>query len=436
MNNTEIYNVLDNISFQYDKSDRHDLIFSDQEAIRLFLNKHQISFEVRNNKVYVDKLDLPFKFFINRQEFIDTCKEKDSNYDIVIKNYSNDNTLIYTNGITKINGETSNSFLIENSKAYFQSKNLFKDLNQKRNDDFEFVDFFSESNRNIIFSSLVEKKRLKFEFKNAGAFELSETIDFLSLVNKFEKSLKEDSKLFPMFLKNAMIAKLINETGDKYIAFFSNIDGILLDAKINLNVYLQGLSLDKIKTEYKEYKQKYFASQSDILSKITSQIIALPVSIAASAFALYKLEDHPLPLSIVAIGLLIYIFYVSFLAKIFVVDVDNLEIGIKHDFELLSQQPFFIDHSDELVFFTNIKSSLIKRLKNLLFGLKFLTISVWAVSSSLILYATMLLWKWKLEDVTVGGGIIFLSIFLMASFTVYTLVLFKRNVDFGDNQLS
>ena len=127
---------------------------------------------------------------------------------------------------------------------------------------------------------------------------------------------------------------------------------------LNYNVFLHELSLDKIKTDYKEYKQKYFASQNDILSKISTQVLALPISIAASAFSLFNLKGELFPTLIVIFGLVSYIIYVTFIVKIYFSDINNLNILSQRDFQILKIHPFFNENKDELNYFEDIKDNL------------------------------------------------------------------------------
>lgn len=190
-----------------------------------------------------------------------------------------------------------------------------------------------------------------------------------------------------MFLKNSIISNLLYEEKNAFVVFFQKIDAVFYEAKLNYNVFIHELSLDKIKTDYKEYKQKYFASQNDILSKITTQVLALPISIAASAFSLYNLKGEIFPTIIVLFGLVSYIVFVTFIVSIYFTDIINLNVLAQRDYQLLKSHPFFNDNKDELNYFEKIKNKLFERLESLKIGLNIFTFIMWISSTCLVFYS-------------------------------------------------
>ena len=56
----------------------------------------------------------------------------------------------------------------------------------------------------------------------------------------------------------------------------AELNEITNNARINFEIYLNNLSIDKIRKEYDEYKSKYFKDVSEILNNLTQKIIGFP----------------------------------------------------------------------------------------------------------------------------------------------------------------
>jgi len=136
-----------------------------------------------------------------------------------------------------------------------------------------------------------------------------------------------------------MFKVLIKEKlDDRIITLFEKLNEILIIAEQNFELYLNDLSLEKFRTDYIESKEKYFSQLRDILGKITSQVIALPLSITAAAFATYKTSDKPILFILVLISFLLFSIYSFFLIRLYKFDVIDLDLSFKRDFKKLSEK--------------------------------------------------------------------------------------------------
>ncbi|PHR48043.1 MAG: hypothetical protein COA32_05820 [Fluviicola sp.] len=411
--------------YSYDIGDTKNLIFEINEELISFLRSSSILFEKRNQSIIVEKENLPYAYFHNEVEFYNVVKKKHFEKNVVISNYKVENqSLILEDEKVYLNGKETQNFLFANALAYFEAIQFFKNCHD--NDDqenFEFVDFYSEANNSIIFSSISEKRRLKLKFKPVGTIPLNTEVNYFSKFSEFKDTYTKERNHFHTFLKNAMISNIASFSGIKFEAFFYKIEKILNDAKLNFNVYLQGLSLEKIQTEYSEYKQAYFKNQNEILSKISNQVVAFPFSIAAISFSLFKLSGNDFPLLLIVLGLVGYVFYTSFLARLLMLDLQKLDKGIHHDFSNLSSQKFFDDHRKELEYFTSIKNDLIERIKKLKLGLFFFVTIVWIVSFGLVIYASKLIFKWEWSDLNARYYIFIPLGFLLLYIAIYKFLI-------------
>jgi len=122
------------------------------------------------------------------------------------------------------------------------------------------------------------------------------------------------------------------------------------------------LSIDKIKKDYDELKSKYFGSLSEILSKLTSQIIALPIAISATLLAIDKVDDVPFFLYFLLFAVFVTSVYLSLLLRIYFRDLRYVEKIFNSDYNTLLSNNFFNKYPDESELFEEIKDRIIKRI--------------------------------------------------------------------------
>lgn len=430
MNPLEIFCFLHDNGFSYDQEITKELQLNYSEELKNILENNLISFELQNSKLVINKRNLPFTFFDDTNEFLTQIRLLDFEKPIIINNYQNSLPAYYSDiyecsKLAKLNYE---NYLLSNAKTFLASNVYFKSKYDENQLNFEFIDDYSISNGTITFSSLSEKKRIKFLFTPTGTIALNPQIDYTSKFNEF-KSLMQESKQYPVFIKRSLIKNLIHSSLNPYLAFFENLDQIINEAKLDFNVYLHELSIDKIKAEYKDYKQKYFSSQNEILNKLTNQIIAVPLSISATVFAISRLEGKVMPLFIVCFGLLCYIGYVSFLIKFFVRDILILHSQASHDYKYLSDQTFFKENKDQLHYFKQVKTSIDDRLHDLYRGLQFFTIIMWFSSTLLLVYIL----SYFLDFSNYIKDIFIFILPLLLFLYIYSTILFKEKlIDFDE----
>jgi hypothetical protein len=337
--------------------------------------------------------DLEYCLFFDEIEFKQKWRKAvNSKKDIAILNfgsipkyYSIEKKICYNNF------SADDSFYFKNLFAYRDFIDFFISKSNGDYSDFQFVDNFDENSRKLFFTSSKEPGKLVISYP-VELPNFDDTINYSNILIKLISSFEPVNKHLPLFIKNE-IFKYFNNKNDctGFVTLFINLKSILALANKNYQIYLHDLSLDKIKTDYKDYKQKYFSSQNEILSKITTQVIALPISIAASAFSLYGLKGEIIPTLIVLFGIVSYIVYVTFILSIYFSDIINLNKLAQKDYNTLKIHPFFLVYIDELSFFNNIKDDLFNRLKSLKMGLNIFTFIMWISSTSLVFFSLKML---------------------------------------------
>lgn len=389
MTNRDFTFKLISFNFHFDSEDTKELQFKDFQSVKAFLKESSFEeYQIKHERLCIKKKDLPFIYFENVNGFVNQIKDKELDKPILINNYKEELQFLYfEKNETFINNVKSDTnFLVKNALAFREVKLLFSDLSNGNIYDIEIVDNYSLSNQVITFISLKDRTKVNLELKPTGTLILDENIDYYSKIVNLKEYLLQEKKQFSVFLKNSIISNLVYEETRKFELFFEKFDKIFHEAKLNFNVFLHELSLDKIKSDYKEYKQKYFASQNEILSKLTTQVIALPVSLSASAFSLYKLKGEFFLILILYFGLISYVVYITFILTIYFKDVVSLNKLAQRDFNILKNHLFFINNKEELDCFEEIKNDLFNRLKTLKNGLRIFTIIIWGSSTALFYY--------------------------------------------------
>ncbi|MDF1547732.1 MAG: hypothetical protein P1P88_07905 [Bacteroidales bacterium] len=278
--------------------------------------------------------------------------------------FDNDRVISYLDGKTYINfQQTDNYYLISNLKAYLEFQSFLKIQESETDDAFYFVDAYNKDLRKISFVSLAEKGRLNiiYDFK-APHFDTE--IDYSKGFERFKACFNEENKSLAKFLKSSMIniaSRFPAETQFKQL--FESLNEIVDKARINFEVYLNNLSIDKIRKDYDEVKSKYFNSLSDILSKLSQKIIALPIGVSATLFAIDKVKDNPFFLYFLMGALLLTSIYISLLLRIHFKDLSYVSRVFHADYNSLLENNFFSKYPEEKTLFEEIKTRITDRIK-------------------------------------------------------------------------
>ena len=418
MTNKELYKQLfkdHSYEWKYDVESTKSFSFAIDAEVEKILTICQVDFEKIQNEIVFQKSNLPFSFFQDLKEYKNEVSHRSLKRDCVINFYENDVYLwLDANSSTSYFNEEVNKkdYIFSNSISYFELLDFFQKESMSTNTDFEFTDFFSKTTRKITLASIIEKKKISFVYPQTGIPELSFVNDYQQDFDLFKKLYSENT-YYPVFLKNSILSKLDDASGALFKEFFNKLNLICKEAKLNFGVYLHNLSLDKIKSDYRDFKKKYYSVQNDILSKISSQIIALPISIAGSAFAINKLSDSTFGVVAICIGLLLFLIYMSYIISIYWKDLIIVQREMKRDYILLRDQPFFNENKEELDYFDEIKSDLNNRIRTLKNSIRIFCISIWLMTFILTLYAINLLWSPNLIQnlmYTIGFMVIYAGI--------------------------
>jgi len=405
----------ENREFRFEKASFDDFNFISEVKIRDEHNK---------NCIYLK--DLPFNYFHSTNSFKKEVTLEHFKKPIFINSTDRSSTLFYNHSQIKEENEEDLLFF-KNVLAY---REIIKYLENDFNSDGGLVDFFSSSKKSIFLTSTKDARKIDLKYLPSGTIDLDNSKDIKASLNNFISRLETDkdvkSKQYILFLKSTIINKLTGVSSESRLRYLLiNLEEILKEAETNLNIFLHDLSLDKLKSEYRKYKVQYFNNQNEVSSKISNQVIALPFTIAALAFAMFKLENQLIPLISIGLGLLGMVSYFSYLASIYRNDIALLQNQAKRDFEDLMKESFFLNervNSKEKEYFIEVNIELQERMKNLFNTLRLYVILLWLTSLSLLIY---LIYQFGLEINLVQAILIFSLVMVLLGF-LFEKVVFKN----------
>ena len=264
--------------------------------------------------------------------------------------------------ITYINFEQSeDDYIFTNSMAYLEFQDFLKRQELLLDDSFHFVDSYNWELRKITFVSLSDKGRLTINYEQ-GIPLFGRKYDYSADLENFKDCFKDENKTLPKFLKSSLINTASTYSSDtRFQDLFKNLRTIVYKAKQNFEVYLNNLSIDKIKNDYDELKSKYFKNLSDILAKLTNKILALPFGISATLLAVEKLQNIPFFITFLLFAIIFTTVYLSILLKVHYDDTNYVEKIFLNDYTTLMENNFFNKYPEEKELFDEIRNRITKR---------------------------------------------------------------------------
>lgn len=360
---------------------------------------------IQSSKLRLLTKSIKPKIFDSVDSFL---KIKDLTREANILIFDKNDTVSYIENVTYRNFEIEkNNYLISNTQWYLEFLNFLKEQEKEVNGSFHFIDSYNRDLRKIILVSISEKSRLSITY-DIVAPHFDNTKDLSFGVKCYKKCFNAENVNLPRFLKSATINIVSNYSNENRIKLFvENLEHIVSKAMINFEIYLNELSLDKIKKDYDEVKTKYFNSLSDILSTLTQNIIALPIAIAALLFAVGKIKEESTYLGLLGVSIIITTFYISSLLRVHFKDLVYTKRIFLIDYSLLIDNKFFKKYPEETLLFKEVKKRIFDRVNFLqtliesyfwimntfnvsliiliLFYLKISTSVLWAIGASLML---------------------------------------------------
>ncbi|MEO8764671.1 MAG: hypothetical protein ABI416_10310 [Ginsengibacter sp.] len=272
-----------------------------------------------------------FVFFqeINFRQNIEIALDATTNItkNIALIDYKN-SFLIYDikSNKTCLNSEiTEADFLIDNALCYYKILRILKSK--------EFADYVNTKDKEIILYSGT-KGIMRIEIPDyMPNFDSCKSTrhDCDTLVSKI------GSSDFKMYFKNQLFDFRNSDTVTDLKRIILSLQNLTRQADNNLQLYLKNFSFEKLKDDLQKEKEKYFGSLRDILGKNLSQIVAIPVSFAASVFATYRVNDIFI-LVIILAAFVLYSIFTYYLQSLYLADVIEIEGTFERDFTTIVEK--------------------------------------------------------------------------------------------------
>lgn len=340
--------------------------FSYNEELKTFLEDRRIKFElIREEEIHIKYQDIGFTIFQNTEEYL-TINNVSKDIDVLILAFDN-------HSLSKISNQCYLDFKLKNDFFFFSNAhsfvefiNFLKSQEQETEDAFHFIDYANDVNRKIVLTSITEKSRIILKYYK----EIPETPnnkDFSKGLTLFKNCFVTENYNLPKFLKSSLIKFSSRyDFDDRINLVFQNLRSIVEEAKMNFEIYINNLSIDKIRKDYDDYKSKYFSEVSDVLRKLSQQIIGFPIVTASTLFAVEKIKSNDIFLWLLVIVILVTTLYLILLLRMNFRDLKYVEQLSDKDYKAIKDNNFFIKFPNEIEIFTQIKTRIATRVKNLI----------------------------------------------------------------------
>lgn len=308
-------------------------------------------------------------------------------------------------------------FLFQNTISYYKLLTFLKSQEHKEDHLFYFVDYYNSDQRRIIFTSIRKQGKLTIQYSNSVPD--FNNIPIKKRIDDFIEAFNE--KQLPKFIKAELFNVLPSyPKEERLIVFIQNLNLILEKAEQNFEIYQSELTLDNFKIQYLELRVKYFNQFRDILSKLTTQVLAFPVSITAAAFATYKSIDSIYICGIIIFAFVAFTIYSVYAIHAYKLDVEETYKIFENDFEDFSKNSFFKKFPKELVSFEDTKSYIVKRYTFLKRCIFLYTLLI-GISNTLFVYFILM----QITDNRIAIG--FTILFAGSLFRIVKSIFFDNN---------
>jgi hypothetical protein len=384
---------------------------SDLEILKAKLSELGITTEeLYDNQIEFQTYNLPFKLFWDLKTFRKKMlldkkpqfeEEFSKDFAVIKPEFSSFGNNIFYKSDTQQTfidfNLVENLFFFSNAKNYVNFLHFLKSREHKEDGFFHFVDYFSWDNQIIVFVSATKEGKLSVPFYSEIPNFDAET-DLTERFERFFEAFDDNDKKqkLPKFIKAELFNFLSKEPKEKRIKILvDRLKEILNVAEQNFDIYLYDLSLENLKKDYLESKDKYFGQLREILGKITAQIIALPISISAVALATYNIptaQNKETVIFILVGAFMIYSLFAVFLLKLYREDVADIEHQYERDFQNIENSDFFRKYGENKDYFVEVKQRVTRKINTM-------KITIFVYFFLLTITNSVLIWK-LLSDIS------------------------------------
>ncbi len=272
-------------------------------ALEILGNNYNPETLGEDGQISIDLYTKHFRVFSNIDMFFKDFFDKELNIDFAIICYKTDSFLFFSKKDNKI-FELYLNKLIESKSRLVNNAIYFRKIRDELVAE-KLAIYNDQAKNELIIVSTSGREAF-----NLGYPQIQEELADYDLELVFN-NLREDirRKDFIPFLNNEICKALSNvDVRDRYVEFIKQYELIIKSATLDFEIYLKDFSFDKVKTKFRESRDKYFQALQDVNSKFSSKISSLVISVAATVFATFRFKSEASSFS----GLLVLAVYIVY----------------------------------------------------------------------------------------------------------------------------
>ncbi len=239
---------------------------------------------------------------INNCYFFYDIKDYLIGYDKYKGNYTESHIIVLNHNESFIWKKDNDEF--SKDKALFFNFPIYKEIYLFLKDNPLFTTLYGDIKRELI---IVSKDNGTIHI---GCKDLEERVALLDDLNPLFDLLVEnfEKKEFTQFFKeNITVFGIGNfDSQDRFYEMIKNLKPILLLTERDYENYVLDFNFEKIKTKFKEERNKYFEGLEKNIELVSKQVLSIPLTFAATAFASYQVKDKPFIVLLILLGFIMY----------------------------------------------------------------------------------------------------------------------------------
>lgn len=270
----------------------------------------------------VGDLFSPAKTFFDKEDFLRGFRGSSDLDKILVILFCGDTCLVYNNGVTSTGDGTAN-YIITNTVSFL----LFQETL------LSIADYTNAMVREMVFHTST-KGIFKLKYP-AYPVSLDDTKNITAAVQIFLSKISD--KTFQLFFKNEIADFVKKDNNNDFTNLLIGVQGVVDESDKNVELYLKNFSWETFRAKLYTEKDKYFVALRDILGKIMTQLAAVPISISATIFATYKI-DNAYVLLFVILAFSLYVGFAFYIQTLYYRDTKEIASDFERDFRVIADK--------------------------------------------------------------------------------------------------
>lgn len=317
--------VADSRNHSLDSRGYLNLVVADRDAVQ-----KQYS-DIRFDKVGDDQLEINLRaytgLFYDKNSFLQQCSLKTFDKDFGIVIYE-DSFLHYDAEMKiSISNATSGSFnnFAANALYYLKFRDEFETA--------KIVSYHSSPDREFVLISPEYGKLVLGYPPVVPEFPADALKEKYTFYHEINKALE-----FEEYFKGHIIKSLKNMDHDQaFPEFLKRLRQIVDDSNKDYEIFVNKFSFEKLKENFRKERDEYFSKVRDIVNQLLAKVISIPISISASALAIYNLKSDPVGVTVVVIAYIIYSLFTAHLFRLIHNDAFELKADLNEEIEIIKK---------------------------------------------------------------------------------------------------